>query len=361
MKYKLGTLLLTAILLIVYFTYQNSSPSKSILIGAIIPETGFGAYWGAPVRKGIELAQQDLTKKYPEKNITIKIEDSQSSPTSGVTAAQKLINIDHADALYSEFSGVSAAISPVAKAAGKVLVYSTFNQKIADDNSNSIKTFISFTDACDMFAQRLNDPRKKVMIISSISDTAPYCAERLRKYIPESNIKVIEGFTGTDFRTLLLQNKSFDPDYIIPIMYENGSYALIKQKNELGMRTSFFCHKQDCVTEKLLKELPHSMTDGITYFEVAIDTDFAKRLTAIYPDISKDDIQAAANSYQSIMVLGEALVSCSQKNTTCIIDTIANQKNVAHSGYLHASFTDRILDSDLLIGVVKDGIGVIEN
>lgn len=349
-----------AVIIIVLIITKSISNSVQISIGAVIPQTGFGAYWGKPEINGIKMAELDLKKKYGDKNVSIIIEDGQSAVPASVSAAQKLLNIDKVNAIYSEFSGPSSAISPIVKSAGKTFVYSTFNQKIVENNEFSVKTFISFEAGCEKFAKYVNNPTKKILIISAIGDTAPYCERALLKVFPRENIKMIEGFVGTDFRTLLLQNKSFAPDYIIPIMYEDGSYALIKQKMELGINAIIFSYKQDSATEKILKELPISYTDGSLYFEVPIDESFNSRIMAQYPNMSEDDIQAAANAYQSIMILGYGLAQCPDGDASCVIPKISNKDTIEFVGYKNASLVNRVLVSDIRIGEVKGGVGIIK-
>lgn len=354
------TIIIFLAIVLVFVTiiaFQDKKPVASkISIGAVIPQTGFGSYWGKPVLMGIDLAREDLAMAYGAENVSILVEDGQSSVPASVNAAQKLLSIDKVDAIYSEFSGMSSAISPLAKAEGKVLMYSTFNQKIAEDNETSIKTFISYETACEAFAKRISDPAAKILIISAISDAAPYCQLALSRHYKTENIKVVEGFAGNDFRTLLLQNKSFDPGYIIPIMYEDGSFALIKQKNEMGLKAKLFCYRQDCVTEKNLTALPKAYTEGTLFFEVLIDQKFADMVRAKYPNISNDDLQAVANSYQSIMALGEGLAACTDKTAACVVKNIGNKSSLDHAAYKNAKFVNRVLVSELAIGFVSGGV-----
>jgi len=300
------------------------------------------------------LARIDLDNMYGKNQIEIIIEDTQSDNTKAVTAAQKMLSIDKVDAFYTEFSGVSAAVSPLAEDNNKILVYSTYNQKIADDNENSIKTFISFEVACEKFAKYLNDPNKRILIISAIGDTAPYCARGLESVIDKENVKIVEGFTGKDFRTLLLQNKEFDPDFIIPIMYEDGSLALLKQNYELGLNIGMFSNKQDMATDKILSELPTEATDNIFYFEAPIDGDFEKKIRVLYPEITDDEIQAAANSYQSMIALGVGLMECKDKSAGCVTQKLTNKNDFPYSGYENMEFENRVLSSELIFGYIKD-------
>lgn len=357
MKKNISIIVIVLIVVVsIALSTSKGGSDRGIVIGAVIPQTGFGAYWGSPVLKGIKLAEADLRAEFKDKNISIAVEDSQSDPKVAVSAAQKLLSVNKADALYSEFSGMSAAISPVAQEAGKVLVYSTFNQKIAESNQTSLKTFISYDVACDAFGKYLNDSSKKILIVSAIGDAAPYCVNGLVRYMNKDNIKVIEGYTSTDFRTLLLQNKDFKPDYILPIMYENGFFALLKQKYELGMNDiSVYCYAQDCVTEKILKGLPSTATNGTIYFETPIDEAFKVKIKKAYPDMSVNDIAGAANAYQSMMAIGKGIAMCSDKNAVCVVDKVGNS-SLTHPGYKNAFFADRILHSDISLGVVKGGV-----
>jgi ABC-type branched-subunit amino acid transport system substrate-binding protein len=351
---------IVVVIVIIILLVSNTQKKTSIAIGAVIPETGFGGYWGKPELNGIKLAEVDLKKKYGDENVTVTVEDGQSAIPASVSAAQKLLSVNKVNGVYAEFSGPAAAISPVVKSAGKILVYSTFNQKIVEDNEYSIKTFVSFEPACEKFAQYVKDPTKKILLISSIGDAAPYCERALLKTFARENVKVVDSFVGTDFRTLLLQNKSFNPDFIIPIMYEDGSYALIKQKVELGMKANIFGYRQDSMTEKILKELPTTYTDGVVTFELPIDPAFYARIKAAYPDMTDDDIQAASNGYQSIVLLGDALAQCPNGEATCTVSKVANLKTLEHPGYKNAFVANRILQSEILIGVVKGGKVIVE-
>lgn len=338
------------ILILVFVSYKHGSDNSyaSIRIGAVIPQTGFGAYWGSPVLKGIELAKKNLSEKY-KTEVFIGIEDSQSNPSVGATAATKLLSIDKVDALYSEFSGISSAISPIAQSAGKTLMYSTFNQKISDDNKTAVKTFISYSVLCDQFGKGFEKSDTKIVIIASIGDAAPYCVTSLLKYTDSKNIKVVENFQGTDFRTLLLQNKDFNADYILPIMYEDGAFALMKQKYELKISGNIFCYKQDCLTNKIRTELPAGAVNGMVYFEVSLDEKFVSEIKLAYPNISEDDLAGASNAYQSMMALGEALHNCPKKDGVCVAGYLSNKSKLENPGYANAYFKNRVLGSDIKI------------
>lgn len=345
-------ILIAVIVVIIVVLALFSGKSNKISIGAVIPQTGFGAYWGTSVLKGIAMAKEDLEKLYGAGNVTIKIEDSQSSASASVSAATKLLNVDKMDVIYTEFSGPGNAVSPVTKEKNKALVYSAFNEKILEDNPYSVKTFISHEVACERLADML-DPSKKVLIIGTFPDAGPYCLKALRKVLPLENIKDIEGFTSTDFRTLLLQNKSFDPDYIIPLMYEDGAFALFKQRGELGIKATIFCYKMDCQTEKNLASLPAAYTKGSLYFEVPIKRSFQDKVNAKYSGVTAGDMQGIANAYQTVMLAGVGLAGCTDKTAACVVQRINEITEPDYFAYENGKVVDRMLRSDIVMGEVK--------
>lgn len=352
--YKWITLVIVVAFIVLVVAANYDKQGSKILIGAVLPQTGFGAYWGGPVLKGVLLAEKDLQEKYGD--IGIVVEDGKSDAAASASAAQKLINVDGVGAVYTEFSGPSNAISPIAKAAGKPIVYSTFNQKIVETNENSLKTFISYQTVCDQFAEYIKKPSAKVLIISAIADAASYCKSGLLEHLSEGNIKLIEGFTSKDFRTLLLQNKEFGADYILPIMYEDGAFALIKQKYEIGIPGSIFGYKQDVVTDKIIQELPKEMTEGIIFFTIPIKESFVQKVKDEYPNVTNDDIQGIANAYQSVMILGESLMGCKENESKCMNSYASTTKNIEYGAYVNARLVNRVLYSDINLGIVRGGV-----
>ena len=102
----------------------NSGTKKPVTIGALLPLTGTTAYWGVEVKKGMDLALSEINKDGVVFNVAY--EDTQSKADVAVTAAQKFISVDQVNTLYTHFSGISSAVSPVAKTSKIPLYYDAF-------------------------------------------------------------------------------------------------------------------------------------------------------------------------------------------------------------------------------------------
>ena len=75
----------------------TSGPSKgSVVIGVVASLTGSDASFGAPFAKGAELAAKDLSAGVNGKHVVVDVEDDQSTPSGGIVAARKLVDVDNA-------------------------------------------------------------------------------------------------------------------------------------------------------------------------------------------------------------------------------------------------------------------------
>ena len=91
---RIKTILLFVVLLASVFfmaacTEKEEQRTTHVKIGAILPLSGWGAYWGNPVLQGMQLAVQDIEKDYPGQVLLI-VEDDQSDSKTVATAANKL-------------------------------------------------------------------------------------------------------------------------------------------------------------------------------------------------------------------------------------------------------------------------------
>jgi len=92
----------------------GSQSTETLTIGAILPLSGPASIWGVSVQEGMDLAQEELAQQGI--NLNIIYEDSQAKATMGVSAYNKLTNIDNVDVIFSALSSVSVPLVPLADA-----------------------------------------------------------------------------------------------------------------------------------------------------------------------------------------------------------------------------------------------------
>lgn len=87
-----------------------------IKVGVIQPLTGDLAEPGNQALRGIQLAVSNYNSTNPSRRIKLIVEDSQANPADGVSAINKLINVDNVKLVLGDLtSGVTLAIAPIAQ------------------------------------------------------------------------------------------------------------------------------------------------------------------------------------------------------------------------------------------------------
>ncbi len=138
--YIVATVCVIVIIVIIFagLLVMHTIDKKKTKLGFISPLTGWGAYWGLPEEKGIRLAIEDIRKQYGNVADFI-IEDSKTTASDAVTAANKLIFVDDVDILYVSFTGPTSGVSPKSKQNKKVLIYGALTSSMIKENEYAFK------------------------------------------------------------------------------------------------------------------------------------------------------------------------------------------------------------------------------
>ena len=114
-KRTLLALALLAVVGITAFAVLRSPTGDEIRVGVLVPLTGGAASYGENARKGAELALQEFSAKHPELRIVLSVEDSRGEAAVGLSAANKLVDLDRVVAIVGcVTSGVTLAVAPQA-------------------------------------------------------------------------------------------------------------------------------------------------------------------------------------------------------------------------------------------------------
>ena len=99
----------------------TSSKAQPIRIGALLPLTGNLAEYGQRVRRGIDLAVEDLDRA--GRTVHVIYEDTEGVPQKGVLAASKLVNVDRVRYVIGAVSStVTLSVLPVTEAKSALLI-----------------------------------------------------------------------------------------------------------------------------------------------------------------------------------------------------------------------------------------------
>ncbi|MFA6422576.1 MAG: ABC transporter substrate-binding protein [Candidatus Buchananbacteria bacterium] len=283
------SILLIAIIAVAIITISGCSLNKSfsqnkeiIKIGAILPLTGKVALIGEQIKNGITLAVEDINAKGGQQ-IEVLYEDSKLDPKEGVTATNKLMEINGVKYLEVAGTPVITAIQTITEKNKVLMTAASVSANVLKDTNYTLRTFYNPTQATEKLAEFIkNNNYSKVALIYTDGDAYKSQIDLLEKNGVVFSHKEKYTLEEKDFKTILLKTKSSNADLVVLLGYGPTYPALFKQMAELKMENlnilgdfSFLEVPQDSL--ELYKNVKFIMPD----FNLA-QTDTAKEFSQRY-------------------------------------------------------------------------------
>lgn len=217
--------------------------NQEIVIGAVLSETGMASIDGNNIKSGIEFAREELAKK----GIKVKVvyEDDQTNPKNTVTAIQKLVDINHPQAL------IGPTWSFLAEAAGPVVE----RNKIVSMSPANTSEFVSANSEYFFFGAPKNAAKekyatdwikerglKRIAIVVEKSGWSDSHIVPFENAIKNAGAELVftEKFTyaqnsvdGGSVKDIIMKAKNAGVDGILYTGFDQSTAVLISKKQEL--------------------------------------------------------------------------------------------------------------------------------
>ena len=345
----------------------NSTRADDIKIGAVFPFTGQAALYAEDAKRALELAQDEVNMEGGIRGKKVKFiyEDDAGTPKGGVSAVQKLIEIDKVDAIVgSIFSSVVMAMKPIVTAHKVVLlapmashpdIYSGTKYIISLTPTDNDNTYVN-AKYCTQVLKK-----KTLAILYMLNDTGIASGGFMVKWWEHFGGKVLvqESYTpgSTDFRTQLTKIREANPDVTFMCVTWREAVNILKQFSEMNLKCHVTANSQ--VREPKLLELVGRVAEGMnctteyiggTEDDRKLRDKFEKEITARY----KQPPQIVAyNTYDCTRALFEALRRGATKGES-LRNTIVSLDIPGVYGHIRFR-EDGSPKGDTAMWVVKDG------
>jgi branched-chain amino acid transport system substrate-binding protein len=229
-------------LLLILF-YLSCSKTTSYRIGVMSPFSGNGAVYGEALRQGVELALDKIKSENPYlyNQLELIYEDDKLESTTGINAAQKLIEVDRVKLILGPFtSNVTLAVAPIAEKNRVILISPTAtNYKIKDAGEYIFRICPSDALQGKIWAKyainKIN--ARTVCTLYMNTDYGFGLKEVFESEFKNLGGKILltEGFdqSTTDFRTRIEKIRALNPDIIFFPSNWNEAGQFFKQMKEL--------------------------------------------------------------------------------------------------------------------------------
>lgn len=242
----IGTIIVLALVAIVsaVFLYAPKEGLEEIKIGAIAPLSGPAALYGEGMKKGIDLAVEELNAKggIEGKQIRVIYEDSQIDPKLAVSAIQKLITVDKVPVIIGPMgSSEVLSVAPIAERDHVVVLSPTASTpEITNAGDyifrNTPSDNYEGSETAKFAYQQLG--LQKIAILYINNDYGVGLRDVFKKTFESlgGTITTSEAFEpgANDFRTQLTRIKDSEAEAIYSVAYKE-SIQILKQRKELGI------------------------------------------------------------------------------------------------------------------------------
>jgi branched-chain amino acid transport system substrate-binding protein len=226
------------------FLYMQPTEPGEIKIGAIAPLSGPAALYGEGMKRGIDLAVEELNANggINGNKIQIVYEDSQIDPKLAVSAIQKLISVDKVPVVIGPMgSSEVLSVAPIAERKHVVVLSPTASTpeitNAGDYIFRNIPSDVYEGSETAKFAyQQLGF--RKIAILYINNDYGVGLRDVFKRTFESlgGTITVAEAYEpgANDFRTQLTRIKDSEPEAIYSIAYKEN-IQILKQIKELGI------------------------------------------------------------------------------------------------------------------------------
>lgn len=330
-----------------------------IKIGVLAPLTGaadvdrFGEY----MRQSFDLAAKEINAQggIDGKKIKLIYEDTQCiNLQATATALKKFKEIDQVAAVLGPYCGGPTEIAGKFSTDNQLLIVSS-GDNLGKAGEYLITTRSRLAKEGELIAQyALEQEWKKIGIIYFANTWGTTYRDSIKTYMESHGGELIaaEAYTydNTDIRTSLLKIKQAGAQAIVLI--DGSAGMLFKQVKELGIELPFLTEWE--IENPVNKGIALEATEGVRYFfPVYQPTSFNIKFKEKYgyePNV------ANINAYDAAMILANALRTCHDYNTGCMMNYITSLKDYQGAGGLMTFDKETwSFDTEFALKQVKDG------
>lgn len=312
-------LALMAVAWLAIFSGACARTPEEINVGVLVPLTGGAASYGENARKGAELALKEFSAEHPDLRIRLVVEDSRGEPAVGLTAANKLVDLDGVVAIVGcVTSGVTLAIAPQANQ-WKIPIVSPggSSPNLTTAGDYVFRTWPSDVFEADAMASHVASRGISKLAILRINNEYGAAMEtafrqKLQESAPAIAIVSAEVFEqgSREVRTQVLRIKRATPDAIYFVGFPEAAVVFARNYAEAGLKmpvlaTSAFEDPQvprdsGGVLNGAVYTKPQSDSPTIPSFRAAYQASYGQE-PGVVSDTAYDATKLILNAIRSIV------------------------------------------------------------
>jgi len=357
---------------LIAFALWKFRPSKisTLSIGAILPMTGSGAQYGEEVRRGVEIAIEEINRNAGIKGIPMKmaLEDSATDPKTAAFAFEKLTSTKKIQVIITEVSGVVLALAP--KANEKKVILFNVGAQNPEIRKAGPYVFSNINDATveskllAEFAFNKLGFRKAAVLFADVAygeGARSIFSDSFRKLggsiVAETSFRE----DGLDFRAQIIEVKKANPEVVYLPGHTKDMAKVLKQAFEMGFRPQWLSYTA-FEGEDILR-IARNAAEGVIYTSMSLEYENAPFLVKQFIDEFKNKYSIdpgiySATGYDATLLIAKAIVSTTN-DATQIREYFLSMAPFEGASGITKFLPNGAVEKSLIYKIVRDGKFVI--
>jgi branched-chain amino acid transport system substrate-binding protein len=310
----------------------------AVPVGAALSLTGAAASYGESQQKGLQLAEEELGQKEGV-SYELTIEDDQTDPRQGITVFEQFVEDGSSVIIGPTLSNTAFQAQPIAQEGGvPVLAVSNTASGITEQGEYIFRD--SLTEA-QVIPQTIATAKEsygleKVIVMYSNDDAFTESGyDVFASSLEEEGVEVLDTLTfsttDTDFRSLLTEAKSANPDAIVVSALIEAAIPLVTQARELGIDVPIIGGNGFNNPQLMADagEAAEGVVVGAAWNSSSDNPENQAFLEAFEAKFGSAPDQFAAQAYTGLMLIDEAVRAGCSGERDAIKDGLAGIEGVA--------------------------------
>jgi len=303
---------------------------EPVRIGVLTDLSGRAAYLGQKTRIGAEILKQDLAKQGHK--IDLIFGDSAFDPAKAVSEAHKLLDIEHVDAVFSNFSPIALSVGPVICAARKLWVYTGAAVSPVAGCRYAFKSYLDYQQGCEAIATAWRARGlKNIGLLKPLSEFGELCHRGVNRVF--SSPVVVEYALGQEVRTEVLRLKARQVQAILNATYEGDFVNMLKAMAHLHYHVPLGA-EETSFTPQAQREYGAAVDEVLFYAMPTPAAWFIEEVRRFYSSNTMGGIEHAAMAYLHLRQIFESVRACARDNATCQIERLGKSAGSDDFGFL---------------------------
>lgn len=287
-------------------------------LGAVLPTTGHAAVYGSSIRKGIELAHEQVQKDLEAPRIELLWADSGSDPDRGATELERVYKEGAIAAIGGVTSAEALAMVPVADRQNRILLSPSASlPQLTGISSNFFRIYPSdFSEGTVMAKFAVDTLRLRSAVILAKEETyakgiQEVFADEFRRKGGQI-VEIIEFPANTaDFAALVDRVNTLKPDSVYVAAYATEILGIIRELRRQGFAGQILTTSSFAAAETIART--GADAENVMFIQTALELEgdippqVATFVSAYRAKYGGDPDLYAAHGYDAYQVLVEAL------------------------------------------------------